>query len=211
MSFPVDMTSVLTGATLGQLQYWRSSRNPLLRPELQARPALYSFRDLVALRTVVRLRRETSLQAVRAAFNQLADMDLTDHPSRYRLISQGKSIVLSLDDGRGIDLVAQPGHQVLATIEDIFKPFTTKQGREVADFRRPREHIEVREHRMGGWPTIEGTRIPYDTVALLVADDEITPEQVKRFYPTVDAAAVGDAVSFAEEVSAVRERREVSA
>lgn len=211
MSFPVEVTSVLTGATLGQLQYWRSSRNPLLRPEIQARPALYSFRDLVALRTVVRLRRETSLQAVRAAFNQLADMDLTDHPSRYRLIAQGKSIVLSLDDGRGIDLVAQPGHQVLATIEDIFKPFTTKQGRQVADFLRPRSHIEVREHRMGGWPTIEGTRIPYDTIALLVQDGDVTPDQVSRFYPTVTPDAVGDAVSFAGDVLATRRQSVVPA
>lgn len=211
MSFPVEVTSVLTGATLGQLAYWRSSRAPLLPPEVQRRPALYSFRDLVALRTVVRLRRETSLQAVRAAFNQLSDMDLTDHPSRYRLVAQGKSIVLSLDDGRGIDLVAQPGHDVLATVEDIFKPFTTKQGRQVADFRRPRHHIEVREHRMGGWPTIEGTRIPYETIALLVEGGEVSPDQVSRFYPTVTADAVSDAVSFAEEVAGARSTKVVSA
>lgn len=205
MSFPVDVTSVLTGATVGQLQYWRRTDRPLLTPEVQQRPvALYSFRDLLALRTVVKLRRETSLQAVRAAFKQLADMELTDHPSRYRLVSQGSSIVLIDDDGRGIDLVAQPGHETIATLEDILQPFTTKSGRDVADFRHPRPHLEVREGRIGGWPTIAATRIPYDQVASLVAGGDITPEQVPLFYPTVRPEAVADAVDFEAEVRSVR-------
>jgi DNA-binding transcriptional MerR regulator len=80
-SFPVDLTSVLTGASVGQLRYWRR-KNRLLVPELYARPALYSFRDLLALRTVVRLRRTHSLRAIRTAFGNLREFDLTEHTPR---------------------------------------------------------------------------------------------------------------------------------
>lgn len=205
MSFPVEVTSVLTGATLSQLAYWRQT--DLLVPELERRPrALYSFRDLVALRTVVHLRSDNSLQAIRRAFQQLARMDLTDHPSTYTLASRGRSIVLQHKDGE-TDLVGHPGDEVIANLGDVFAPFRTAQGRNVVDFRRPRHRIEVREHRMGGWPTIEGTRIPYDTIALLVADGTIPRDRVSAYYPTVSREAVDDAVSFAEEVDSVRPPR----
>lgn len=203
MSFPVEITSVLTGASVSQLAYWRQTG--LLVPELQRTPrALYSFRDLMALRTVVHLRSGTSLQAIRRAFTQLEAMDLTEHPSRYRLVREGRSIVL-VGEGRHVDLVEAPGQETLATLSDVFAPFTTHQGRDVASFTRPRSHLEVREHRLGGWPTIEQTRVPYDVVSDLVADGSVRPEQVTHFYPSVPADAVADAVSFAEEVKSTRE------
>jgi len=127
-------------------------------------------------------------------------MDLTDHPSQYKLVSQGRSIVL-VQDERSIDLVTHPGHEVLATLEDIFEPFVTQRGRHVPSFTEPREHIRVREHRLGGWPTIRDTRIPYDTVAALVSDGSISPDQVVLYYPTVPPEAVEDAVDFAHEVA----------
>lgn len=202
MTFPVNLTSALTGATVGQLAYWRQTG--LLVPEDGRRPrALYSFRDLVALRTVVHLRRSSSLQSVRRAFAQLERMDLTDHPSQYRLVAQGRSIALVQED-RAVDLVTQPGHEVLATLADIFEPFTTPRGRKVVDFTHPRQNIEVRERRLGGWPTIRSTRVPYDSIANLVRGGEVSPEQVPLYFPTVSPDAVKDAVDFASEVDDVR-------
>lgn len=205
MSFPVEVTSVLTGASPSQLAYWR--RTSLLTPEVERRPAaLYSFRDLIALRTFVRLREATSLQSIRRALSELDRMDLTEHPAHYQLVSHGNSIVL-VEDDRQVDLVAQPGQEVLANLANIFAPFTNRQGRVVVDFRRPRRHLEVREHRMGGWPTIGGTRIPYETIAELAADGSVDPDDVRHYYPTVNAAAVEDAVSFAQEVNNARLRK----
>ena len=61
MALPIGAASVLSGANVWQLERWRGPR--LLVPEANAhRPPLHSFRDLVAPRTVVRLRAETSLQ-----------------------------------------------------------------------------------------------------------------------------------------------------
>jgi uncharacterized protein (DUF433 family) len=202
-SFPVDLTSVLTGASVGQLGYWRRG-NHLLVPEISSRPALYSFRDLLALRTVVNLRRTHSLQAIRTAFSSLREFDLTEHPSQYQLVAHGKSIVLIQEGQEAIDLVKSPGSYLLATMDDIFAQFETKTGRRVVDFRAPRPHLEVRERRLGGWPTAENTRVPFDSIAALMATGEVSASQVQHYYPSVTAEAAMDAVSFADEVAGAR-------
>lgn len=188
MSFPPELASVLTGASIGQLANWRRG-DRLLVPEVSAtRPVLYSFRDLVALRTFVRLRSVVPLQRIRKAMRSLKAMDLTDHPSRYQLVSDGGSVYLIESEGEkgATDLVLAPGQKVLLTLEDAFEPFVNLQQRRVVNFRHPRARLSVREQRVGGWPTIDGTRVPYDTVARLVAGG-VSAEDVARFYPTVSA------------------------
>lgn len=202
MTFPVELTSVLSGASIGQLRSWRRPPNPLLIPEVALRPrALYSFRDILALRTVVYLRKEVPLQRIRKAYNSLQAFDLTEHPSRYRLTTDGNSVFL-VENGSATDLVKNPGQQVLAEVGDIFKPFGNLQGVQVVDFLHPRPRLSVRASRMGGWPTIEGTRVPYDTIADLVAGGDVPPAEVGRYFPTVNPADVPDAVSFADQVKA---------
>lgn len=201
-SFPVDLTSVLTGASVYQLGYWRR-KNHLLVPEISSRPALYSFRDLLALRTVVRLRRTHSLQAIRTAFNSLREFDLTEHPSQYQLRAHGKSIVL-VQQGQAMDLVKSPGSLLLATMDDIFAQFETRSGRRVVDFLAPRPHLDIREKRMGGWPTAENSRVPFDTIAALMATGEVSASEVQHYYPSVTPEAAADAASFADEVAATR-------
>lgn len=202
--FPADLTSVLSGASVFQLQRWR--RTELLVPEVSPRPALYSFRDVVALRTVMKLRTEATLQKVRKAFANLPEFELTKHPSEYRFGTDGKTIAVADDEGRWMDLVKNPGQYTLFTLADVFQPFTTKTGREVVDFVRPRRHLRVDGARMGGWPTIEGTRVAYDTVSKLMADGSMSAEDVHYFYPSVPVEAVSDAVDFAHQVSTVRGR-----
>jgi uncharacterized protein (DUF433 family) len=193
--FPTNLTSVLTGASAGQLRHW--NRTGLLVPEVATGSRLlYSFRDVVALRTVVRLRTETSLQKVRRAFATMPALDFTEHPSRYRFGTDGRTIALADDVGNLVDLVENPGQYEIFSLADVFEPFQTKRGALVVDFLHPRTRLEVRAGRMGGWPTIINTRIPYDIIADLVAGDDVTPEEVDYYYPGVDAAAARDAVDF---------------
>lgn len=197
MAFPVDLTSVLTGVTPSQLASWR--RSGLLVPEVSSRPVRYSFRDLAALRTLSRLRSDIPLQRIRKAFEGLSSLDLTDHPSKYVLASLDNTVVL-VEDGEMWDLVRWRGHGVLATLEDVFETFENFRGDTVVDFRRPRAHLEIREKRMGGWPTIADTRIPYDSIAALVAHGADS-ETVTNLYPAVSAGAIEDAVSFGKQVA----------
>ena len=201
MGFPVDLAATLTGASTDQLERWRATE--LLVPEVSRRPVEYSFRDLVALRTFVRLRSEIPLQRIRKAMSTLRSWDLTDHPSLYTFVTDGASVFLIEDvDGTGpgaVDLVRRPGQHLLLTLEDVFAPFTNLQGREVIDFRKPRPRLEVRQQRLGGWPTIEHSRVGYDSVAKLVIGG-VAPEDVGRFYPGVGALAAAEAADFQAEV-----------
>ncbi|NKR24060.1 DUF433 domain-containing protein [Rhodococcus hoagii] len=204
MTFPVDLTCALTGATKGQLASWRRPPNPLLAPEGGRSPVLYSFRDVLALRTMVFLRSQVPLQRIRVAFESLGQMNLTDHPSRYKLTTDGSSIYL-IDETGATDLVKKPGQRVLADLEQIMRPFPNFRDEMVVDFVHPRDNLELREGRMGGWPTILGTRIPYDTVARLQRGGPgvaVPPEEIERFYPSVSVAAAIDAMSFDEQVRA---------
>ncbi|ALY07678.1 antitoxin [Gordonia phage Oregano] len=198
MAYPIDLTIVLSGATRAQLANWRRRENPVLIPEVSSTPrVLYSFRDVVALRTIAKLRSELSLQKVRRAFDSLrSDLDLTDHPSEYKLIAFNDSVVL-VKDGEATDLVKHPGQQFLVTMDDVFAEFENLKGQRVVNLLNPRDGIEVKPGRLSGWPTVRDTRVGYDTVAELVAGG-VPPEEVPEYYPTVQAQYVSDAVDFAD-------------
>lgn len=202
MSYSIRLASILTGATIYQLRSW-SSKGILIPEVHNKRPPLYSYRDLVALRSVVRLRSATSLQWIGAAFNNLNLIDLVEHPWKYRFATNGKSIVV--DDGQGpvIDLIGQTGQSEVLTFEQIQEAFVNFKGREVVNFRRPSEFVHVELGRMGGWPTIAGTRVPYDLISQLVDDGTITADDVPNYYPSVSTAAARDAVLFARRVESV--------
>lgn len=199
MSFPLALASVLTGATNSQLRSWKSKG--LIIPEVSnSRPLLYSFRDLVWLRTLVFLRSRTSLQRISVARVNLDLVDLTEHPSKYRFATDGKTIIV--DDGAGqvVDLVKRPGQADSFTFEEISEAFQDFRGRDVVDFRRPSRHIEVELKRLGGWPTVIGTRIPYDLVDRLVDNRTLFASDIPDYYPSVSIEAAEDAVLFAEKV-----------
>lgn len=91
MSYAPKLAAVLSGATIRQLAYWRKpgpDGQPILAPEYSAtRPIDYSFRDVIALRTCVRLRQEASLQKIRRALDTLrVDLGQRDHCPRSGLL-----------------------------------------------------------------------------------------------------------------------------
>lgn len=198
-SFPAGLASVLTGASIHQLRRWRSSG--LAVPEVhKSRPMLYSFRDVVALRTIVWLRSNISLQKIRTAFSNLDVLDFTEHPSQYQFATDGKTIAVADETGKAVDLVKRPGQVTLFTLEDVFNTFENRRHETVVDFRRPRRNLVVSAARMGGWPTAAGTRVTYDAIARLVDNRTIFIEDVPRYYPGVTAEAAADALSLSEQV-----------
>jgi uncharacterized protein (DUF433 family) len=206
VAYPIPLTVKLSGATTSQLAHWR--RKKLLVPEVNStgRPLLYSFRDITALRTFAKLRHDVSLQKIRKAMGTLHQLDdMFEHPSEYRLVSQKDTIVLYRAGERSIDLVKNPGQLLIANFEDVLSEFVDRNGNTVVDLRQPAEHITIEPERLGGWPTIEGTRVPYDTIADLLLDGSMVPEDVNYFYPSVSTEAAESARDFArsiEELSA---------
>ncbi|MQY15442.1 hypothetical protein SRB5_56240 [Streptomyces sp. RB5] len=198
MAYSTRMAAALSGATVGQLRSWRQDRGngPLLRPELAAAPALYSFRDVLALRAFAHLRQDVSLQKIRKALATLKQIGEVEHLSSYSLVAEGDSIALVGDDDHATDLVKRPGQRVVATLEDILQEFAPRPGVVIPCLLRPRQHVSVDPETQGGQPVIAGTRIPFDAVAELV-EDGVPPEEIADYYPGVTADAARDAVSLA--------------
>jgi uncharacterized protein (DUF433 family) len=210
MPYPSHVAAALSGASLGQLAYWRKPRadDVLLAPDFRegTRPA-YSFRDVVALRTFVYLRGELSLQRIRKAVAKLRELGNMDHLSSYRLYVWGESVVWAESDDKLVDLVSHPGQYVMkAVMADVLDSFTTQKGVEVLPLLRPRKEVAVDPDVRGGYPVIAGTRIPFDVVAGLVADG-VPLNEVHELYPTVGAEAARDAFEFAEYVASFRRPR----
>lgn len=198
MAFPTALAVKLSGATEHQLAYWR--RQGILVPETEHEksPFLYSFRDVIALRTIAWLRADHSLQQIRQSLDTLRELDMVKHPAAYKLVKLGSSIGVKRD-GRTVDVANEPGQEVLGSLEEVFGAFETRQKRRVGPLEAPHPGIEVDPRRLGGWPTIEGTRVPYDAIARLLANG-VTPEQVSYYYPSVSAEAARDALDFDREV-----------
>jgi uncharacterized protein (DUF433 family)/DNA-binding transcriptional MerR regulator len=205
VAYDQRVAAALSGATQGRLNYWRKTR--VLVPELSdSRPVLYSFRDLVALRTAVYLRNERSLQAIRKALRTLKNIGETEHLSSYRLVSQGRRSIALVRGDQAVDLVEKPGQTMtVVKLGDVLKSFPL-DGIEVPNLLHPRPNISVNPDVRGGHPVVAGTRVPFEVVAELVRDG-VQPEKIADYYPSVGAAAARDAVDFAEYVERASRRR----
>lgn len=209
MAFPIPIASVLTGASVPQLAYWRRrtpSADPLLVPEgRRSGRYLYSWADVVALRSIVYLRQEKSLPRIRRAVGTLRRLEADEwtHLAAYRLVSTDSTIIVETRSGQLVDLEQQPGTILDAVLmSDVLAPFKTSSGRSVPSLKRPRPRIAVDPTVLGGYPVIVGTRVPFDVVAQL-AHDDLEPREITAIYPSVEPEAIDDATAFAEQVAGV--------
>ena len=204
MAFEPKVAAALSGLSTQRLAYWR--RTGALVPEVSSdRPVLYSYRDLVALRTFAYLRGDRSLQSIRRALGNLRDMGETEHLSAYRLVSQGRRSIALVKDEGAVDLVERPG-QTLTVVKlgDVLRSFPFGDI-EVPNLAHPRQHISVDPGVRAGHPVVTGTRVPFELIAGLVRDG-VPPEEVSQFYPSVDAAAARDAADLAEYIERAARR-----
>jgi uncharacterized protein (DUF433 family)/DNA-binding transcriptional MerR regulator len=196
------MAAALSGATHSQLRHWRAGRTgPLLAPEIGSSPrALYSFRDLLALRTFVHLREHASLQKIRAAIGNLQALGEAEHLASYRLVSDSQGNIQAITDKEALNLGKSPGQrQLLVVIGEVIEPFPVRGGLIVPHLLQPRDHLAVDPGTLGGVPVIDGTRVPYDAVASLMRDG-VPPEKIAAYYPAVSPEAARDALDFAQYV-----------
>lgn len=198
--YTASLTAALGGVTQRQLAHWRNGRRPLLVPEANhGRSIRYSFRDLVAIRTMGALRTGFPLQRIRTAVAHLQRLDDVEHLSRYRLVGDGRTIVWAAGDEL-VDLLARPGQRVLITMHDVLDAFVGWTGATIVPLRRPKPGVSIDPLVLGGFPVVEDTRIPYDTIAGL-ADDGLDTAAIRFFYPTVTRTGVEGAVAFDDYVA----------
>jgi uncharacterized protein (DUF433 family)/DNA-binding transcriptional MerR regulator len=195
VAYSETLTAALGGVTVHQLRNWRTGTSPLLVPETSARrPVRYSFRDLIAIRTFAALRTEFSLQKIRKAVANLQTMTDVEHLSGYRLVGDGSTIVW-VTEGEMVDVLKHPGQRLLITMKDVLGEFQGWTGATVVPLHRPKPGVEIDPYTLDGFPIIQDTRIPYDTIAGL-ASDGLTLQDIRCFYPSVTGVGVEGAVAF---------------
>ena len=168
---------------------------------------MYSFQDVLALRTFVRLREHASLQKIRGAIGNLRDIGEVGHLASYRLVSDKRGNVQLVTEDQAVNLGERPGQlQLVAIIGEIIEPFAARAGVLVPHLLRPRPGLSVDPETQGGTPVIIGTRVPYDAVAGLMRDG-VPADRIAEYYPAVGADAASDALDFARYVDSFGAQR----
>ena len=124
-AFNTQQTAGIVGATLRKVRYW--DKTGVVKPSFspaQGRGSsrLYSYTDLLALKTVAQFREEgVSLQRIRRCVRFLRTRlpDVSRPLGFCQLISVGESLYLAEDEQTLIDTVKRPGQSVFRKLVDI--------------------------------------------------------------------------------------------
>jgi uncharacterized protein (DUF433 family) len=208
-AYPADRAAALSGVPKSTVHYW--ARKGYLVPSVSAeRVKLWSFADLMALRTIYWLRQpkkaregydvpRSKMRAVRKAVAYLRAMDL-------RLFEEDRSTVAVVRDGTvvinapGKPLQTSEGELLRRDIIDIIAPFDTLEGSRGPDLRSPRPLLRIVPRKLAGAPHIADTRV--ETQALhALAKRGFLADQIASLYPFLDPRAIAESVDLEEQLA----------
>lgn len=210
LAFTLEHASRATGVSERRIRYW--DRKDILSPSLLdderggAYGRIYSFRDLVGLRTIGALRDQfgVSLQAIRDVSERLRRH--SDAPwSQLRFFLDGHHLFFKDPETQLLLSALQPGQLALVetlNLEHVALDTQHRASRLV--LRAPEQfgHIEQNRYVAGNRPVVAGTRIP--TAAIWEFHQAGYDEAgIMQEYPRLASIDVQKAIEFE------RNRREV--
>jgi len=208
-AYTAERASALSGVPRSTIHSW--SRTGVLVPSVSAsRVKLWSYADLMALRTIYWLRQRktdaagaeipsTSMNAIRRALDLLRELDTPFcNPAQAPLWV----------DGEGGMHVRGPGgpettdrQRVMPGVLNLIAPFTTREGLRGPDLARPRPTLRIVPGKLSGAPHVAHTRL--ETRALQALDDDgLDVEAIRALYPFVSAAQVAEALDLERQLEA---------
>jgi uncharacterized protein (DUF433 family) len=195
-AFTSEQAAALTGISEGQLERW--AREGLFVPTHYAkgRPLarIYSFRDLVGLRTMARLRElGFSTQRLRELDAWLRREHSTPWAGLRLWIGPKKMLYFS-DPSTGHPVGVAPPHQggIAIALDAIADDVREAAKRYRVRAKDDEGKIARHRHVAGGRPVLEGTRIPVGLVQRCLEDGMSTSEILEEF-PSLTASDI-DAV-----------------
>lgn len=192
-AFSADQVCDLTGLSKRQLAYW--DRTDFFSPELvYQRRRVYSFRNLVALRTIALLRRRVPLQELRKVGRWLSDH--YEAPwSSLRFFVAGRAVVFR-EPETGLEMEPRTRQRVLPVDLEAIADHLSRDVARIAK-RRRRQIGRISQARgvVRNAYVIAGTRIPAAAVwNLHQAGFDV--RRIRAEYPTLTDRDVRAAVSF---------------
>ncbi len=204
-AYPADRAAALSGVPKSTVHYW--ARTAILVPSVSdVRVKLWSYSDLMALRTIAWLRASklapdgqevprTAMRAVRNALGELAALDLgvwnQDSGPDVAVDRAGKIVI----DADGAP--RRPGGQHLldADVLDLLRPFEISPVVNGPDLVAPRPRLRIVPGKLSGAPHVHRTRIETEALAAL-ARRGLDRGQIVELYPAIQDADVADALDL---------------
>jgi uncharacterized protein (DUF433 family) len=209
-AFTADRVRELTGLTKRQIQYW--DEQDFIRPSLTSRQGrgrrrLYSFRDVVALRTAAEIRSQVSLQLIRKVDAYLRQLDY-EHPLAeiaFEIVGDD----LFFEEAGAVRHARRP-EQTIFRVTVPFAHLVNDLERRIAKLdERPVGVLERRQRTLGGKLLIAGTRIPVAAIQRM-HDDGASDAAILKQFPDLKRRDVRAALRVAPEEARRRRPAEAS-
>jgi uncharacterized protein (DUF433 family) len=207
-AYPAERAAALSGVPKSTIYYW--ARNGHLVPSASRSPLLWSYTDLLALRTLYWLRhpkrafdREvppTAMRKIRKALEELKrlDLDLFEAGRPAVAVTLKGEIVLNVD---ALPLQrADDGQYIDRDLVDLIGPFEGLEGLRGPDLAWPRPTIQILPRKISGAPHVAGTRLPTQSVFAL-ARRGFDLDRLAKIYPFVDREALSDGIDLEQQLN----------
>ena len=196
-----DRASQLSGIPERTLYDW--ARAGVVTPDFDdVRPKQWSYRDLIFLRLVAWLRakhmpREAASDRVQR-IRQLLEQDSEDF---VNVRSDGRILLLGDEefDRMSGQMVLAGALTYLSTFDLLVPMDVTEIGRKRLwgpNLVHPSRSTAISPWVMNGEPCVRDTRLPTSSLFALSRDRGLDPRAIARLYPTVEPAAVIDAIEL---------------
>jgi uncharacterized protein (DUF433 family)/DNA-binding transcriptional MerR regulator len=205
-AYTADRAAALSGVPKSTLYYW--ARHGHLHPSVSMNPRLWSYRDLLALRTIYWLRqpkraferevRATSMAKVQRALRQIQalDLDLFDDEQPIVAVTSAGDIVL---DQAALPLQLVEGQYLERELINIVGPFEGLEGTHGPSLTQPRANVRIAPGRISGAPHIAGTRLPTQSIYTL-KQRGFTIDHLAQLYPFASREALDDSIDLEQQL-----------
>lgn len=207
LAFTLEHASRVTGIPESTIRYW--SDTGILKPSLVntrrggAFGRIYSFRDLVGLRTISELRNAfgVSLQSLRLVGERLRDHSLTPW-AELRFYISGDHLFFRDPDTSLMLSAIKPGQIALIESLDLVRVANETEQRAKSLLKRSESQvgrISVNRYVFGNRPVIAGTRIPTEAIWEF-HEAGFNTDQILAEYPRLTADDVTSAIVYECEI-----------
>lgn len=208
-AYSAERAAALSGVRKSTVHYW--ARKGYLVPSVSAeRVKLWSFADLMALRTIYWLRQpktgadgreipRSKMPMIRQAIVRLRDLDpeLFDGERPNVALTADGQVLL---DRAGRPLEAIDGQLVERRVIDVLAPFSTLEGLRGPDLSAPRPHLRIVPRKLSGAPHVLDTRVETQAIQAL-ATRGYPLEKILDMYSFLTAVQVRESIELEDQLA----------
>jgi len=201
-AYSADRAAALSGVPRRTIYHW--ARKGHLVPSVSQSPLLWSYTDLLALRTLYWLRQPkrafdrevpaTSMGKVRRALDEIKKLNLDVFEGDRPIVAVTLKGEITIDF-HALPLQVVEGQYLERDLVDLIGPFKGLEGIEGPDLAWPRPTVQILPRKISGATHIAGTRLPTQAVSAL-ADRGFTVDQLAGIYPFVSRDSLSDSIDL---------------